>query len=58
VFGKLAVVSFGEVSKPFEELLVENSILIQSPRLVLQLLLELPQLRVCSPWLWLDMTLL
>jgi hypothetical protein len=38
--GKHAEVSFGEVSKPLEELLVENSIFLRSPRLVL---LELPQ---------------
>jgi hypothetical protein len=43
VLGKGAVVKFRQVSKPLEELPVENSILLQSPRLVLFELLE----RIC-----------
>jgi hypothetical protein len=40
VLGKHSVITFGEVAEPLEELAVENSIFLKSPRLVF---LELPQ---------------
>jgi hypothetical protein len=40
VLGKCAVVTLIEVTKPFGKLLIENSILLRSPGLVLLKLLE------------------